>query len=210
MPTIPPRRPAAPAPAEAGRRTGRPRDPRVDLRVLAATRELLGALGYAALTIDAVARHAGVGRPTIYRRWASKAELVHEAVFAEVGGVGFSSSGDLRHDLRNWLSITADLFTDPVGLAAITGLLGELREHPDLRDALRAGLEQSSREQLHAMMQTAAERGEIRGDIDPEALFDVLAGAVLFWALVDGGVDRPRFERRVTDLLEAALEPRSP
>jgi AcrR family transcriptional regulator len=190
------------------RRVGRPRDPEVDRRVLAATRELLGTSGYAQVSIDAVARLAGVGRPTIYRRWPSKAELVHDAVFREVASAGYPPSSNLRRDLRTWVTTTADLFCDPVGQAAITGLLGELRERPDLREALRSGLERTSRAQLDEMVRGAAQRGEIRADIDAGALFDALAGAVLFWALVDGGIDRPRFEQRLVDLLNAALEPR--
>ena len=43
--------------------------------------ELLGEVGYAALSVDAIARQAGTSKPTIYRRWPSKAHLVHEAVF---------------------------------------------------------------------------------------------------------------------------------
>jgi AcrR family transcriptional regulator len=187
---------------------GRPRDPEVDRRILAATRDLLGSAGYAQLAIDAVARRAGVGRPTIYRRWPSKAELVHEAVFGDAAAAGFSPTGDLRSDLAAWVHATADLFCDPVGQAAICGLLGELRERPELRDALRAGLEHSSRTQLQDMVRAAAERRAIHDDVDADALFDALAGAVLFWALVDGGSDRSRFEDRLVGLLDAALEPR--
>src|SRR4051795_11981162 len=60
---------------------GRPRDPRIDDSVLRATVELLGASGYADLSVDAIAKRAGTSKPAIYRRWPSKAHLVHEAVF---------------------------------------------------------------------------------------------------------------------------------
>ena len=60
---------------------GRPRDPRIDDAVLGATVDLLGETGYADLSVDAIARHAGTSKPAIYRRWPSKAHLVHEAVF---------------------------------------------------------------------------------------------------------------------------------
>ncbi len=46
-----------------------------------ATVELLGETGYAELSVDAIARRAGTSKPAIYRRWPSKAHLVHEAVF---------------------------------------------------------------------------------------------------------------------------------
>ncbi len=60
---------------------GRPRDSRIDNAALAATAELLGEVGYAALSVDAIAKQAGTSKPAIYRRWPSKAHLVHEAVF---------------------------------------------------------------------------------------------------------------------------------
>src|ERR1039458_3152755 len=59
---------------------GRPRDPRVDEAILAATRELLVKVGYRRLAVDAVARRAAVSRTTVRLRWKSKAELVFDAV----------------------------------------------------------------------------------------------------------------------------------
>jgi AcrR family transcriptional regulator len=53
---------------------GRPRDPSAHGRLLDATRTLLRDVGYQQLTMEAVALRAGVGKPTLYRRWHSKAE----------------------------------------------------------------------------------------------------------------------------------------
>src|SRR5215217_2591056 len=64
-------------------RPGRPRDPRIDRAVLSATSELLEAEGYGRLTIGAIAERAGTTKTAIYRRWATKAHLVHEAVFPD-------------------------------------------------------------------------------------------------------------------------------
>src|SRR4051794_22813727 len=85
-----------------GRAPGRPRDQRVDRDVLEATRQLLIEVGYAALTIDAIARRANVSRPTIYRRWRSKPQLVHAAVYPSDGDETFHmpETGDFAADLR--------------------------------------------------------------------------------------------------------------
>src|SRR3954462_10703730 len=64
---------------------GRPRDRRIDRAVLAATADLLVDVGYADLTVAAVAERARTTKPAIYRRWRSKAHLVHEAAFPAVG-----------------------------------------------------------------------------------------------------------------------------
>ncbi|MDF2582422.1 MAG: TetR family transcriptional regulator, partial [Mycobacterium sp.] len=60
---------------------GRPRDPRIDAAILAATSDLLVQIGYSNLTMAAVAERAGTTKTALYRRWSSKAELVHEAAF---------------------------------------------------------------------------------------------------------------------------------
>jgi AcrR family transcriptional regulator len=54
----------------------------VDAAALAAARELLCEVGYAPTTIDTIARRAQVSRTALYRRWPSKALLVHEAVLS--------------------------------------------------------------------------------------------------------------------------------
>lgn len=57
-------------------RGGRPRDPSRDGVIREAILRLLGDVGYGALTMDAVAAEAGVGKATIYRRWHTKQDLV--------------------------------------------------------------------------------------------------------------------------------------
>ncbi|MFC6342817.1 helix-turn-helix domain-containing protein, partial [Nocardioides hankookensis] len=80
---------------------GRPRDRRIDRAVLAATAELLVEVGYADLTIAAVAERARTTKPAIYRRWRSKAHLVHEAAFpTDAERVQVPSTGALDTDLR--------------------------------------------------------------------------------------------------------------
>ena len=71
--------------ARRHRRQGSRRDPSIDAAVLAATRRLLIDRGYAATTIDLIATTAQVSRPAVYRRWSSKAQLVHEALFPDLG-----------------------------------------------------------------------------------------------------------------------------
>src|ERR1700722_2208008 len=81
------------------RRPGRPRDPGYDKVILDATLEILNDKGYAGLTIDGVAPRTGVGRPTIYRRWASKAALVIAALTQSSHLSLIPDTGALRDDL---------------------------------------------------------------------------------------------------------------
>ena len=72
--------------AAAPRQLGRPRDPRVDAAIVDATLRLLAEGGYSSLTMEAVAALAGVGKATLYRRYAGKEQLVVDAVATLSGG----------------------------------------------------------------------------------------------------------------------------
>src|SRR3954462_15149787 len=87
-------------------RGGRPRDPSRDGVIRAAILQLLADVGYGALTMDAVASEAGVGKATIYRRWRTKQDLVVDTISAltraEAAPVDTRSlEGDLRAMMRS-------------------------------------------------------------------------------------------------------------
>src|SRR6478735_7067494 len=116
---------------------GRPRDRRIDSAVLAATADMLVEVGYAELTVAAVAQRARTTKPAIYRRWRSKAHLVHEAAFASDGdAVVVPATGSLADDLRTMVVHVVALFADPVARAAIPGLVAEFSADPGLHAAL--------------------------------------------------------------------------
>ncbi|HEX8802583.1 MAG TPA: TetR/AcrR family transcriptional regulator [Acidimicrobiales bacterium] len=165
---------------------GRPRDPAVDDAIRAAARALLVEVGYQRLTLDAVARRAGVSRPTLYLRWGSKAALVHDAVFAVDPAGALATSDDLLADLEALVRGALALFADEVVAAAVPGLLADYHDHPDRRDALRDRVDRPVRAAFRARVAAGAERGQIPADVDADALFDALVGAVLFRVLVTG------------------------
>ena len=74
---------------------GRPRDPRIDAAILRATTDLLVEIGYSNLTMAAVAERAGTTKTALYRRWSSKAELVHEAAFPAAPTAIATPPGDI-------------------------------------------------------------------------------------------------------------------
>src|SRR5262245_50513407 len=105
---------------------GRPRDPRIDNAVLRATVELLGKSGYADLSVDAIAKRAGTSKPAIYRRWPSKAHLVHEAVFPINSGTELPDTGSLAGDVREMVRRTVAVLTTPAARAPLRGLGGQM------------------------------------------------------------------------------------
>src|ERR1044072_9448341 len=115
---------------------GRPRDPRIDSAVLDATSELLSETDYASLSVDAIARRAGTSKPAIYRRWPSKAHLVHEAVFPVTEYTELPSTGSTLGDVREMLRRTFALLTTPAALAALPGLVAGMAVAPTLHAEL--------------------------------------------------------------------------
>ena len=91
--------PVAGEPPIPHRGPGRPRDASRDEAILTATVALLRRRGYPGLTIEGVASEAGVGRPTIYRRWASREALVLDAAATLVPQPDVPDTGSVRDDL---------------------------------------------------------------------------------------------------------------
>lgn len=185
--------------------SGRPRDPRIEKAVLTATRDLLVRDGYADLTLDAVAKRARTTKPAIYRRWRSKAHLVHEAAFpteeAHSAADG-ESDGTLAGDLRVMVAAATRMLSTPAARAALPGLVAEFQADPALHASLlerfRAGALGESSDRLL----TAAARGEARADLDPARVIASMAGSVLFTLLVDPGADLgPEWVEHTTSLL---------
>jgi AcrR family transcriptional regulator len=189
---------------------GRPRNPAKDVAVLAATRELLVEVGYQGTTVVAIARRAGVGAPTIYRRWPTKESLVEDAAFGHPQPAPMPEpTGDLRADLKAWVATFLDFLADPVTRAALPGLLAiyhrdeqtyerlVLRSEADVR-GLMAGLLQS------ALPDLAAADLAARAD----TVFDFLVAITVARAMTRGLTDRDAFTHRTADALAVlALAP---
>ncbi len=162
---------------------GRPRDPRIDAAILRATAELLVEIGYANLTLAAVAERAGTTKTALYRRWSSKAELVHEAAFPAAATALLAPAGDIAADVRAMLASTRDVFTTPVVRAALPGLISDMSADADLnaRVMSRFGdLFAAVRDRLVE----AVHCREVHPDVDPDRLIELIGGATLMRLLL--------------------------
>ena len=104
--------------------TGRPRSEEAHQAILDATLELLIEVGFSALTVEGVAQRAGVGKATIYRRWASKLPLVVEA-FGRLPGFEEVDAGSLDVDLKETLKSYLQVFHSTSLGAVFPSLAGE-------------------------------------------------------------------------------------
>lgn len=167
-----------PSPVGKAQSTGRPRDPRIDAAILRATADLLVEIGYSNLTMAAVAERAGTTKTALYRRWSSKAELVHEAAFPTTPTAIQAPPGDIAADLRAMIEAARDVFTSAVVRAALPGLIADVTADSALSDRVAArftDLFGAVRTRLY----TAIDRGEVRAGVDPDRLVDLIGGATL-------------------------------
>ena len=187
---------------------GRPRDPRIDRAVLAAAADLVRSTGYADVTMSAIAARAGTTKPALYRRWPSKAHLVHEAVFPLGSSSTLPDTGSLPTDLREMLRRTAAVFSEPAARAALPGLLAEISSDPTLHSHLLERFQEGVWTALSARLDRAAEDGEVRAGVDPAVLLETVAGAVLMALLIrDGGGLDDTWVEHTAELLTKGLLP---
>lgn len=179
-----------------GQTAGRPRDPRIDAAILQAAADLLVEIGYSNLTMAAVAERAGTTKTAIYRRWSSKAELVHEAAFPAAPTALAAPAGDIGADVRAMIGAARDVYTSPVVRAALPGLIADMADDAALSTRVRSRFTD-----LFAAVRTrlddAVARGEVLGDVDPDRLIEVIGGATMLGLLLstDGGLDDEWVER---------------
>jgi AcrR family transcriptional regulator len=171
-------------PLEPAEPVGRPRDRRIDAAVLRATVDLLEEVGYARLSIAAVAARAGTTKPAVYRRWPSKARLVHEAVFPCEDATLAPASDDLAADLAAMVRGAVELFARPAVRAALPGLLAEFAADPELHAQLQARLSDQVWGAMRRRVAEATARGAVRPGVDASAVLELVAGGALVALLV--------------------------
>lgn len=176
--------------------------------ILTATGELVMEVGYAKLSIEAIATRAGVGKQTIYRWWPSKGAVVFDALFElnrGPDGIALPDSGDIERDLRNVLRATVKEFNDPRIDATLRALTVEIQHDQELAALL---LDRLLGPQMNATIERlrAAQRaGQIRTDVDLRVAVELLYGPVFHrWLLRTAPLDRA-YADKVARLALAAL-----
>jgi AcrR family transcriptional regulator len=190
--------------APAGR--GRPRDPAIDSVILTAALELFIDKGIAGMSIEQIAKRAGVGKPTIYRRWSTKELLVADAIEAHVGtDLQWPTPGEIhavapQELVRRNIAAAARTAADPKFRALVAQIYGSAITHPFLMQTYCEHHIQPHRTLVIAMLQRAQQEGAVAGDADLDVLVDMLAGAVTYRVLQPN----PPTERQIKRYLESA------
>jgi AcrR family transcriptional regulator len=187
------------------RRPGRPRDPGYDKTILDATLEILFDKGYAGLTIDGVAARTGVGRPTIYRRWSSKPELVIAALAQSVGLSPTPDTGALRDDLLAFQRQQVRMMDRPESRRITAGLVADVVAHPELAQTYFGEYIKPRQMSVWQALQRGVDRGELRSDADFSLIYDLLLGPLFIRSVVRGEPLGPDLAEQTVDLILAAF-----
>jgi TetR/AcrR family transcriptional regulator of autoinduction and epiphytic fitness len=161
-------------------------DPRVERSrrvILEAVLCELGEVGYGALTIEAVALRAGVGKSTIYRHWPGKLELVEDAFRTLKASVVVPESGTLRERVISIIEQVAGLVRESTYATCMPALIDAAERDPKVRD-FHNRFSAERRAVLVGVLRDAVEAGELPATTDPELLADALVGPILLRRLM--------------------------
>ncbi|MET9111617.1 TetR/AcrR family transcriptional regulator [Streptomyces zhihengii] len=154
--------------------------------------EELAAVGFARMSIEGIARRAGVGKTAVYRRWKSKLALVLDLVTAvAVQGLPAPATGSLHGDVRALLEVAAHALRHPVASQVIPDLLVEAARSPEIADAVKAALLDGRQGVAAVVVREAVARGELPEGADPDRALDLIVGP-LYWRLVVVRGDLPK------------------
>jgi AcrR family transcriptional regulator len=172
-------------------RGGRPRDPSRDGVIRAAILRLLAEVGYGALTMDAVAAEAGVGKATIYRRWRTKQDLVVDTISDLNQELATPpDTGSLEGDLRALTDQMRAVITGPTGAATLS-LLSTMPHQPALAQAFQDGPLMIWRQVFAEVWARAEQRGEVGAGMDGSLVAEATSALMVQrWLLTGLPVDQ--------------------
>jgi AcrR family transcriptional regulator len=150
--------------------------------------------GYASLTTDAIAAESGVGKPSIYRRWSSKAEIVTEALVRQAeNDIPIPDSGSLKADLTTALQNVARQLRDIDG-KIVRSLFAEAQLSDKYRPVFQAFIERRRRK-VRDIVEAAVAREELEQGLDIDLVLDEIYGPILNRMLVGNAEIDERFVR---------------
>lgn len=166
-------------PSLQGRAPGRPREAATEDAIIDAALSLLDETCYSEITIEKIASRAGVGKPTIYRRWKTKADIVLHAYAQRAANrtPPYMPTEDVFYDLQQSLERLFVVTTHPVNNRAIRCFIAESQYDEDFRRKFFDLFLSKRRDAIAAILHHGQSLGQIRRDIDVEVACDLIYGA---------------------------------
>lgn len=159
---------------------GRPRSVQSHQAMLRSTLELLAEVGYDAVSIEAIAARAGVGKSTIYRRYTCKEDLIADAIENIREDVTIPDTNNLWGDIDALIQSAAQITLNPVGRQTVAMIVSSASSHPEFAQIYWTKYLQPRRQAFSVVLERAKARNEIPADLDPGLIFDIMSGIMLY------------------------------
>jgi AcrR family transcriptional regulator len=185
---------------------GRPRSRDLDVTLTEVTAQLLGEVGYAATTVDAIAARSGAPKSTLYRRWSSKAELVFAAI-VHGADITVPDTGSLASDLAELARRIVAALEKPSARLALPGLLADLASDPQLMQRFHDNVVGAQRALVQLILDRAADRGDPHVPVSAADLHAQLLGTAYAWIFLVGEAAPHDLPERLAGAARALLTP---
>ncbi|MEU2515090.1 TetR/AcrR family transcriptional regulator [Streptomyces syringium] len=189
-------------------RRGRPRNAAVDTTVIETVLRLLEeGVTIGDLSMERIAREAGVGKATVYRRWAGKEALMLDVMRSLDSDRQPPAAGEsVRDDLVTMLEFMRRRGLAKRSSALLRTVVAQMQAHPKLWKEYHDTVVTARREALLAVLRRGTLTGEIRADRDLDLLADLFVGPMLTRAMLHEWKEMPEglAEQIVDTVLEGA------
>ncbi|PZQ47699.1 MAG: TetR family transcriptional regulator [Micavibrio aeruginosavorus] len=185
-------------------KAGRPRSEESRRAILDATRRLLTHMPVSKISIEAIAKKAGVGKTTIYRWWPNKQAVVMEAVFNQPGFQNFMPQSSVAFDgVKAQIDKMVRQLTGKNG-RIVAEIIGECQGDVEILKSLVKNFFQDRYNVLAYYVQKGKHDGQFRESVDVEVAIDVVLGPIIFRLMSGQNLD-DAFAKRLTDMVRGAL-----
>ncbi|MQA12978.1 MAG: TetR family transcriptional regulator [Pseudonocardiaceae bacterium] len=178
------------SPGQQSRRRGRgrPRDPEADTAILRVALDLFIEGGVEGTSIEQIAKRAGVGKLTVYRRWSSKVELLAQAIESARDRIPEAPAEDfasvpLAELIERALPAVAEALADDRFRALVARIFGSSTSHPSLMATYWEHYILPRRQATQVLLERAKKEGVLAEDTDMDVLIDMMVGAVMYRAI---------------------------
>lgn len=176
--------------------------------IMRTTLELGQEIGYAKLSIEAVAARAGAGKHTIYRRWPSKGALLLDSLLSlNEAGLDYPDTGDIVADLRVQIHAAVDLLARPPFGPLFQALIGEAQHEPQVAAALNERFIAPQADKTVARLRAARDQGQLSPQFDLELAMAILSGPLYFQLLITQEPLTHEYVDRILDALFTGIGP---
>ncbi len=168
------------------KKIGRPRSEKTRQAILTASYDLLLLNGFRSITVEGIAKRAGVSKATIYKWWPNKAAVVLDGFFAATESMlEVPDTGSAKEDLLVQVSNLASFLTSSKG-KVITELIAEGQSDENVAIEYRNRYFNPRRLISQHILERGIERGELNKDLDIKLSIDLIFAPLFYRLLITG------------------------